>query len=353
MSLDTLRRTAELALQIGMRKGRLQIAWQMGEPLAVSIDWYRTAHQILSEVLGQDRFSSHIQTNGTLLSSDWINWFLEDHRLRVSISLDGPQPIHDARRKQRSGAGTHEKAMSAVRSLHAAGVPFSCISVVNEEQLDDPDAFYEFFVGVGPRRLGINIEETDGINRFSSLILPGGRRSRSREARFRRFVHRVSSRVLRSGGFELRELRDIVRLSAQRRIPLGQLTQPWRILTVDWEGNVQTYSPELLNINIPGVGSSLGNVHRDTFASLNSSPHFQALAAQVAAGIELCRQTCSYFPICGGGAPSNKLAENGSMATSETSFCRYSVQAHFEGTVDAILEVASDANCRSYPKETT
>jgi len=36
----------------------------------------------------------------------------------------------------------------------------------------------------------------------------------------------------------------------------------------------------------------------------------------------MCRESCEYFSVCGGGEPVNKLAENGSFATSETTYCR-------------------------------
>ena len=46
------------------------------------------------------------------------------------------------------------------------------------------------------------------------------------------------------------------------------------------------------------------------------------MQADIAAGVELCRQRCEYFSICGGGEPVNKLAENGSFVSTETTFCR-------------------------------
>jgi hypothetical protein len=46
------------------------------------------------------------------------------------------------------------------------------------------------------------------------------------------------------------------------------------------------------------------------------------MARDISAGVELCRQQCEYFSVCGGGAPVNKLTENGSFATTRTQFCR-------------------------------
>ena len=51
------------------------------------------------------------------------------------------------------------------------------------------------------------------------------------------------------------------------------------------------------------------------------------MAADVAAGVARCRESCSYFGLCGGGAPSNKYFENGSFDSTETLFCRLHRQA--------------------------
>ena len=39
-------------------------------------------------------------------------------------------------------------------------------------------------------------------------------------------------------------------------------------------------------------------------------------------GVDMCRQSCEYFAFCGGGPPANKFFENGTIASTETLFCR-------------------------------
>ena len=38
-------------------------------------------------------------------------------------------------------------------------------------------------------------------------------------------------------------------------------------------------------------------------------------------GVAACRAECGYFSVCGGGAPVNKLFENGSFTGTRTSYC--------------------------------
>jgi len=43
-------------------------------------------------------------------------------------------------------------------------------------------------------------------------------------------------------------------------------------------------------------------------------------------GCKRCAETCQYFSVCGGGAPSNKYFENGSFESTETVYCRSVIQ---------------------------
>lgn len=50
-----------------------------------------------------------------------------------------------------------------------------------------------------------------------------------------------------------------------------------------------------------------------------------------------CRDTCGYFDLCGGGAPSNKLGENGRFDSTETLYCRYKKQLLVNVAEDFII----------------
>jgi uncharacterized protein len=92
-------------------------------------------------------------------------------------------------------------------------------------------------------------------------------------------------------------------------------------------GNYSTYSPELLGMNLSPYGTfSFGNILTDDFVDAEESPKFRSVFADLQTGIKLCQDSCAYYGYCGGGAPANKYYENGSLATAETMFCRYSVK---------------------------
>jgi len=62
-------------------------------------------------------------------------------------------------------------------------------------------------------------------------------------------------------------------------------------------------------------------VYQHTLEQMLESEAMNAMVADINAGVEACRKECDYFSICGGGAPVNKLSENGSFASTQTSFC--------------------------------
>jgi uncharacterized protein len=98
-------------------------------------------------------------------------------------------------------------------------------------------------------------------------------------------------------------------------------------VTVDSEGNLSTFSPELMgNVGQSYSGFVFGNVLRDRLKDVISNLAFLAAWGDIHAGIELCQRTCQYFGVCGGGAPSNKYYENGSFVSTETVHCRYKIQ---------------------------
>jgi uncharacterized protein len=172
-------------------KDGLEVAWHAGEPLVVGPEWYEAAMAIVPDILERDRVHFRIQSNATLLSSDWVDFLRRAPRTRISLSIDGPAHLHDAHRRTRSGRGTHVKVMESVQRLQGAGVAFACIAVVSNGTLDHVDEFYEFFAELRPSHVGLNVDEVDGANTRSSLLrrtdLP------KNEARFRS-VHRRRSK---------------------------------------------------------------------------------------------------------------------------------------------------------------
>lgn len=118
--------------------------WHGGEPLLRSIDFYRKALSLQQKYAGGRHIDNIIQTNGTLLTDEWCEFFAQNHWL-VGISIDGPQPDHDHYRLTAAGKPSWQKVMQGIKLLKKHGVEWNAMAVVNAYNANHPLEFYRFF----------------------------------------------------------------------------------------------------------------------------------------------------------------------------------------------------------------
>ncbi|MEM1369067.1 MAG: cyclophane-forming radical SAM/SPASM peptide maturase GrrM/OscB [Cyanobacteria bacterium P01_H01_bin.15] len=309
-------------------KKTFTFCWHAGEPLAVPISFYRTA---FAEIERQDQqldvpeggYNHSIQTNGTLITDAWCQLFKE-YSVQIGVSIDGPAFLHNAHRKTRKGVGSHRGTMTGISRLQKHGIPFTTISVLTADSLAHPDEMFAFFLENGITDVGFNMEETEGVNTRSSLSDVG------LETRYRAFIQRfwqLASEVQET--FRVREFEDTCSLIYDdARLEHSDMNHPFRIVSFDHLGNFSTFDPELLSLPTQHYGDFLlGNIREHSLESVCDTLKFQQLYRDMTTGVALCRQSCPYFGLCGGGAGSNKYWENGTFASAETSACRYRIKA--------------------------
>lgn len=102
----------------------------------------------------------------------------------------------------------------------------------------------------------------------------------------------------------------------------NQQVEPLAMMNVDCLGNVSTFSPELLGYKNAEYNDFLiGNINTDSMEQIRDSQWLAAMQRDIDAGVEACKAGCEYFSVCGGGAPMNKLSENGTFRSAQTTFC--------------------------------
>jgi uncharacterized protein len=337
MSSQTLERTFAWVFSSGLVREPFCLLWHAGEPLVMPVDYYEEALALLGRAnQGGVRVYHSFQTNATLIDARWCDFFLR-HEVRLGVSVDGPDFLHDRHRRTRSGAGTLDRVLHGIRLLNEHQVPFFVLTVLTAEALAYPDEMFDFYRSNGIGSVGFNVEEIEGPHTSSSMQGPGIRE------RFRRFFRRFLDLACAANPpLVVREFETSAEALLGERCGSGSRTQEnkaWAIVNVDWQGNFSTYSPELLGIpSVRHGGFILGNVARDRLEDVLASEHFRLLEEEVARGIEMCRQQCPYFAFCGGSAPANKFFENGTFASTETMSCRLQKQV----TLDVSLAWLED-----------
>ena len=316
------------------------VLWHAGEPLALPIAYYREAFDLVRAAAPSTRIVHSIQTNGMLIDAEWASFFRE-MKVAVGLSLDGPERFHDAMRVTRRGDPTLRKALAGLEALRKERVPFSVIAVLTAASLEAPGELYDFFTKIGVRELGLNIDEAEGGYSESSMSAV----TRERYVRFLTHFyqlcakdgHRISVR-------EFTQASQVLQGSMFHSETVSSTeNNPLSIINIDVDGNVSTFSPELIGNSAPEYSDFLfGNIQEIEFEELYSHPAFLRLNAAIQRGVENCRKSCSYYSVCGGGAPANKWFENGSFESTETTFCLFKKKY----LVDTVTELIHQAMTR-------
>jgi uncharacterized protein len=101
-----------------------------GEPLLAGIDRFDAWCNEAKAVLGADRISFAVQTNGTLIDDRWSALF-HRHGFSVGISLDGPPDVNDQNRVDVHHRGSYKRVLDGIERLRSEGVSWAILSVVN------------------------------------------------------------------------------------------------------------------------------------------------------------------------------------------------------------------------------
>jgi uncharacterized protein len=328
----TLERAFQRVFSSPFIGSHLTLLWHAGEPLVVGVNYYRRAFELLERHKPQNvAVTCHFQTNGTLLSREWVDLF-KAQDARIGLSLDGPAELHDRCRRARSGRGTFHQAMRGLHILKENHFPFHVITVLTRESLRSATRLFEFYLENGITQVAFNIEEIEGVHTISSL------RSTEVELQMRAFLKDFLDLTTKyEPRISVREfdgaLQSIVNRSSE---DYGNpMAEPMRFISVGVDGELSTFSPELLDYtHVDNTTYVFGNVHENELEEILEHPAFLRARSEIETGVRLCRESCGYFQICRGGVPGNKLCENGSFATSETMFCRLSKKA----VVDVVLK---------------
>jgi len=132
MSEDVFEQILRRVSQYCDRRGRheMTLIFHGGEPTLAGPERIEYFADRAKRVLGPCLGGLAMQTNGTLLDSDWIE-VLNRTDIQVGVSLDGPANIHNANRVDFHGRGSYAAAVRGLRLLQHAGLSPSVLCVVN------------------------------------------------------------------------------------------------------------------------------------------------------------------------------------------------------------------------------
>lgn len=112
----------------------LSIELHGGEPLLIGKKKLKPILDVINAYKGQTKIS--IQTNGTLLDEEWVNFLLENcPNLEIGISLDGDSEINSYRIDYKE-ENSIKKVEKAIRLLEKKNIDIGIISVVTNRTIN-------------------------------------------------------------------------------------------------------------------------------------------------------------------------------------------------------------------------
>ena len=127
----------------GASQQNITFCWHGGEPLMAGLSFFEKAMELQKKYAGDKTIENTIQTNGILVNDAWCRFFA-DNGFLVGLSLDGPEDIHDAFRRDCGGAPTFSRVMKAAELFVQKGVEFNLLATVNKRSEGRGAEVYKF-----------------------------------------------------------------------------------------------------------------------------------------------------------------------------------------------------------------
>jgi uncharacterized protein len=296
MSAETCRATAAALGRLAREQERaFSVVLHGGEPLLLGAENLRRTMVELREALPAD-YPISIQTNGVLISREILDYCAEA-KVSLSVSLDGPNIVHDQNRVGFSGDGTFGRVLEGIRILqdhpHCELLFAGILAVVDPES--DPAEVYSFFKSLSPP--SVDFIYRDG----NHTRLPPGKASVSTTEVGRWMASLLDIYLADETPVRIRILDDIIKLvlgGAGLKEGVG-LTN-YGILVIDTDGSVA--KNDTLKSSFDGADrfSIRWSVHTHSIRDVLDSSEFAEYLAMQRPTSPICL-ACPELSVCGGG----------------------------------------------------
>ena len=299
------------------------VAWQGGEPTLMGLEFFARSVELVEQHKrpGQ-RIEYTMQTNGVLLDDAWCA-FLAEHGFLVGLSVDGPQPLHDAYRVNRGGQGTHRQVMKGLDALRRHEVEVNILCTVNAANADHGATVYRYFrddLGATFLQFIPIVErataETLPIANQGWSERPGGERLLYTQTgslvtdrsvggqQYGRFLVDVYEQWLRGDvGTVFVQLFDVTLQAYFGQYSLC-IHAPTCGTALALEHNGDLYSCD----HFVEPDYLLGNIHHTHILDLVASPQQQAFGQHKKDSLTAQCRSCDVLALCNGGCPKDRFA---------------------------------------------
>jgi uncharacterized protein len=298
-----------------------------GEPLLWGVEnFYRISEACEAIAARTDcAIPIAVTTNGILIDEAWLDCF-EARNIAVSISLDGPEHIHDLHRRTFQGTGTHAAVERAARMLASRDIAVSALAVCNPAH--DAKEYFDFFVSCGIPSFDIMIPDAT-VDESPPPIAAFYKRLFDLWLEANRHEQTVDVRIVT----------DMVTALLGNDSPTeGVGYKPIELCTVMTDGTVEAH--DVLRIAGNGVSQTTFNLFTHAIDEIRNEPRWKAARD---ASINLCGKCrqCKFMNACGGGyLPHRFSRKNGYDNPSVYCDGLYATYQHIQSVLEDHLYVS-------------
>jgi uncharacterized protein len=258
-----------------------------GEPLLFGKKQFRDLLSLLDGVATRTRckITNLLSTNGALIDDEWA-LILNQGGVHVSVSIDGPEQIHDARRKDLSGRGSHARACRGLELLRKRGVDVGIISVC--DPTTDASVVADYIAHV------LNIKRFD-------ILPPDATHSDHAPSIARYYTQLFDTWHTRLGpaGIDIRIVSGIVRGLFGRSTETDSIGYgPVHTVTILTDGQLEAL--DVLRIAGPDTTRTRMNIFENELQDVGMDPDWRRAYDASLKLPQQCKE-CDFRDACGGG----------------------------------------------------
>ncbi len=330
--------TAETMVSQVMEGGDpVTFSWQGGEPTLMGLEFFKEVIELQKKHgTGGQSVTNTIQTNGTLLDEDWME-FLSRYNFLVGLSLDGPRDLHDPYRTCPDGQGSFEEVIEAAELLQEADVPFNILSVLNSRTVKQPKRIVNFFLQNDFNHFqfipAIETVETESGKELAPFSPEPREVGKFLDEVFEKWAEEFPP------GFSVRYFDSLVNVSSGRDPGSCRIDASCgSYLVVEHNGDVYPcdfYVEE---------GRKLGNINEDPLQDIASGGDFKKFAEGKVELTDECKE-CDFLPYCYGGCQRYRGLPGGPEGKS---YLCEAYQYFLSRNLEEIKEIASKVGKSSY-----
>ena len=317
MDLETMKNMVHKIAAVNQPSGSTTFIWHGGEPLLLGLDFYKRAIEV-EQSIPDHKFKNDIQTNGTLLTPQYLDFFAENS-FHIGMSLDGIAATHNFSRPYGTGRPSFEDTFAAVLEVKKRKLGGGVICILNRNTEPHLEEIYGFF-------------KANEINAKMNVQLPAGAALHHRDLALTpvqagRALNRLFDLWFNDNSqpvIDIEPFTDIMGNIGGYRNTVSKTEYPvvclfrnkcaYSFISVAPDGGVfpcGRFSDE--------PGFYMGNINTNSMEEILASAPRQLFVQRATQVIESCKP-CDYRPICNSGCPDNALMTSGDMLKKD-GFC--------------------------------